>query len=129
MFDFCVPPGARAAGRTNDKGLVTCDRQTKKDAFYFYQANWGEAGAVHHQPALHRTHECHDDVKIYSNAKRVLTRQLTIGRGRGRTRQPIVFLPGKKCSLGPGTNIIEAAAVSRGRQLHDECRLESGKAR
>jgi beta-galactosidase len=24
----------------NDKGLVTYDRQTRKDAFYFYQANW-----------------------------------------------------------------------------------------
>lgn len=41
MFDFS------AAGRRegtvmgrNDKGLVTYDRQTKKDAFYFYKANW-----------------------------------------------------------------------------------------
>lgn len=41
MFDF------GAAHRTegdrngiNDKGLVTFDRKTKKDAFYFYKANW-----------------------------------------------------------------------------------------
>ena len=41
MFDFS------AAGRRegsdpgrNDKGLVTCDRRVKKDAFYFYKANW-----------------------------------------------------------------------------------------
>ena len=26
----------------NDKGLVTADRKTKKDAFYFYKANWSE---------------------------------------------------------------------------------------
>ena len=41
MFDF------GAAHRTegdrpgiNDKGLVTFDRAVKKDAFYFYKANW-----------------------------------------------------------------------------------------
>lgn len=43
MFDF------GAAHRTegdrygiNDKGLVTFDRQTPKDAFYFYKANWNK---------------------------------------------------------------------------------------
>jgi beta-galactosidase len=41
MFDFSND--ARMEGDlidTNDKGLVTFDRQTKKDAFYFYKANW-----------------------------------------------------------------------------------------
>ena len=43
MFDF------GAAHRTegdrpgiNDKGLVTFDRKMKKDAFYFYKANWNK---------------------------------------------------------------------------------------
>lgn len=43
MFDFS------AAGRRegtvmgrNDKGLVTYDRKEKKDAFYFYKANWNK---------------------------------------------------------------------------------------
>ena len=43
MFDFS------AAGRRegsimgrNDKGLVTYDRKIKKDAFYFYKANWNQ---------------------------------------------------------------------------------------
>lgn len=41
MFDFCA--ASRNEGDTpgrNDKGLVTYDRKTKKDAFYFYKANW-----------------------------------------------------------------------------------------
>ena len=41
MFDFAAD--TRNEGSTpgiNDKGLVTRDRQTKKDAYYFYQANW-----------------------------------------------------------------------------------------
>ena len=43
MFDF------GAAHRTegdrpgiNDKGLVTFDRKVRKDAFYFYKANWNK---------------------------------------------------------------------------------------
>ena len=49
MFDF------GAAHRTegdrpgiNDKGLVTFDRKVRKDAFYFYKANWNK-----NEPVLH----------------------------------------------------------------------------
>ena len=62
MFDFAVSTRHEGGmpGR-NDKGLVTYDRKTKKDAFYFYKANWSdEAGALHHQPPFHRTHERRD---------------------------------------------------------------------
>ncbi|MDR3460231.1 MAG: family 16 glycosylhydrolase [Verrucomicrobiae bacterium] len=41
LFDFASD--GRNEGDTpgrNDKGLVTYDRQTRKDAFYFYKANW-----------------------------------------------------------------------------------------
>src|SRR5207249_211179 len=41
MFDFAS--SGRNEGDTpgrNDKGLVTYDRKTRKDAFYFYKANW-----------------------------------------------------------------------------------------
>jgi beta-galactosidase len=41
MFDFAVD--GRNEGDTpgrNDKGLVTYDRQIRKDAFYWYKANW-----------------------------------------------------------------------------------------
>ena len=41
MFDFGVD--ARNEGDTagrNDKGLVTYDRQVRKDAFFWYKANW-----------------------------------------------------------------------------------------
>jgi beta-galactosidase len=41
MFDFAAD--ARNEGEQpgiNDKGLVTQDRKIKKDAFYFYKANW-----------------------------------------------------------------------------------------
>jgi beta-galactosidase len=41
MFDFAAD--ARNEGDVpgrNDKGLVTYDRQVRKDAFYWYKANW-----------------------------------------------------------------------------------------
>jgi beta-galactosidase len=48
MFDFASD--ARNEGDTpgqNDKGLVTADRQTRKDTFYFYKANWTSDPFVH----------------------------------------------------------------------------------
>ena len=55
MFDFTsyFRREGGVLGR-NDKGLVTYDRQTKKDAFYFYKANWSD------EPAFHRAHERSD---------------------------------------------------------------------
>jgi len=53
----------------NDKGLVTYDRKTRKDAFYWYQANWSD------KPMLHITsrrfavrHDPVVEVKAYTNA-------------------------------------------------------------
>lgn len=48
MFDFSV--ATRDEGDTigrNDKGLVKFDHKTKKDQFYFYQANWSEDPMIH----------------------------------------------------------------------------------
>jgi len=48
MFDFAV--GGRKEGDRagiNDKGLVTYDRQTRKDAFCFYKSRWTTAPMVY----------------------------------------------------------------------------------
>lgn len=48
MFDFAAD--TRDEGERpgwNDKGLVTADRKTRKDAFYFYQANWTKTPVLH----------------------------------------------------------------------------------
>ena len=53
----------------NEKGLVSYDRQTRKDAYYFYRANWSA------QPTLHLVGRRYvdrayavTDIKAYSNA-------------------------------------------------------------
>jgi beta-galactosidase len=53
----------------NDKGLVTLDRRTRKDAWYWYQANWSD------RPVLHITNRrfavrdrSEVEVKVFTNA-------------------------------------------------------------
>jgi|GEM_PF-2357412 len=48
MFDFSVPEWDRGGikGR-NNKGLITYDRKTKKDSYYWYKANWSEEPVIH----------------------------------------------------------------------------------
>lgn len=48
MFDFAVPKWNRGGVvARNQKGLVTYDRQTKKDAFFFYKASWTTTPVLH----------------------------------------------------------------------------------
>ena len=49
MFDFGAAH-RREGDRPgiNDKGLVTFDRKYKKDAFYFYKANWDKTDPMVH---------------------------------------------------------------------------------
>ncbi len=48
MFDFAAD-ARREGGKNgiNDKGLVTRDRSVRKDAFYFYKANWSKKRVLH----------------------------------------------------------------------------------
>lgn len=65
----------------NDKGLVTYDRETRKDAFYFYKANWNPDPMVHlcSKRFTRRTHAVTDvrvyttmpEVTLYVNGKRI----------------------------------------------------------
>lgn len=69
MFDFGVDD--RNEGDTpgrNDKGMVSYDRQTKKDAFFWYKANWSSDPFVYitgrrFNPRTTAT----IDIKVYSN--------------------------------------------------------------
>ncbi|HEY6951797.1 MAG TPA: glycoside hydrolase family 2 TIM barrel-domain containing protein, partial [Bacteroidota bacterium] len=71
MFDFVVHSRHEGGipGR-NDKGLVTYDRKTKKDAFYFYKANWSDEPTLYFTSRRFTIRTNHvTDVKVYSNAK------------------------------------------------------------
>ncbi|MBN2036724.1 MAG: DUF4982 domain-containing protein, partial [Chitinispirillaceae bacterium] len=92
MFDFASD--GRNEGDTpgrNDKGLVTYDRRTKKDAFYFYQANWTNEPVVH---ICSKRNSLRDTtpipVKVYSNCSSVELFVNNVSRG-ARTSTDHVF--------------------------------------
>ena len=122
MFDFAVSTRHEGdvPGR-NDKGLVTYDRKIKKDAFYFYQANWSGEPMLYiaSRRFIERTNAM-TDVKIYSNAGTVelLLNGKSLGKRRDGTNDVFIW---QHVQLQPGENRIEARAKRGGRSLSDSC--------
>lgn len=73
MFDFASD--SREEGDTkgqNDKGLVTRDRQVKKDAYYFYKSVWNDEKMVYITSSRYQERPyVVPEVKVYSNAETV----------------------------------------------------------
>jgi beta-galactosidase len=122
MFDFAVSTRHEGGSEgLNDKGLVTRDRKTKKDAFYFYKANWSDEPVLYiaSRRFTERTNAV-TDVKIYSNAKEV---ELSLnGNSQGKRNDGTngVFV-WKNLTLSPGENQIEASAERDGKSMNDSC--------
>jgi beta-galactosidase len=73
MFDFASDLRAEGgrAGR-NMKGLVTYDRQVRKDAFHWYRANWSTEPFVHIcSKRFANRHDARTTIKAYSNLDEV----------------------------------------------------------
>ena len=123
MFDFAS--ASRNEGGIpgiNDKGLVTRDRKIKKDAYYFYQANWTTNPMVYicSRRFTDRTNSV-TDVKVYSNCPKVA---LTInGRSRGEMEgDSLNIFTWKNVILQPGDNEVKAEADSPNGTMDDVCR-------
>jgi beta-galactosidase len=105
----------------NEKGLVSYDRQTRKDAFYFYRANWST------QPTLHLVGRRYVDrayavldVKAYSNAAQVA---LSVnGTDHGTTPCTGGICIWRAIHLQPGSNDLRATANIGGTTVTDELR-------
>lgn len=123
MFDFAS--AGRHEGDTqgiNDKGLVTYDRKVRKDAFYFYQANWSKQPMVYITSRRHtpRT-EALTDVKVYSNCPSVI---ITVdGVPMPVERLGMGIFVARGVTLRPGDNHIEAVAATaqHGTTISDRC--------
>jgi beta-galactosidase len=121
MFDFAVDRQFEgdAAGR-NDKGLVSYDRSVRKDAYYWYKANWTGTPFVHvtSRRWVERT-EPVTSVKVYGTADTV---RLTVN---GVPVGPPVPLSGHThtwtgVTLAPGSNVIEVTGNGNGTPVRDE---------
>jgi beta-galactosidase len=122
MFDFAVSTRHEGGipGR-NDKGLVTYDRKIRKDAFYFYKANWSDEPTLYitSRRFAERTNAM-TDVKIYSNAKKVelLVNSVSLGEVKNATNCVFIW---KNAELKSGENQVEARAGLHGKSLSDSC--------
>ena len=105
----------------NDKGLVTSDRKIKKDAFFFYKANWSDEPVLYitSRRFTERTNAV-TDIKVYSNAGAVEVLLNGASLGTNNTGTNCVFR-WPNITLQPGENKIEARAENGGINLTDSC--------
>ncbi|MEG3166381.1 glycoside hydrolase family 2 TIM barrel-domain containing protein [Sphingomonas sp. PB2P19] len=108
-FDFATTIRAEGdAQDINTKGLVTYDRAIRKDAYYFYQANWSQTPTVHinGRRYVDRAYPV-NEVRIYSNA--AATDLLLNGRSLGvRNDCPDRICVWQNVVLAPGNNALTA---------------------
>jgi beta-galactosidase len=121
MFDFASDYRHEGdhMGR-NDKGMVTYDRKVKKDAFYWYKANWTSDPFVYitSRRFTNRT-EPKTPVKIYSNcvAVELKVNGALLGSVRSKDR---IFL-WNDVALKPGENNVEVTGTQDGKTYTDSC--------
>ncbi|MDO6761305.1 glycoside hydrolase family 2 TIM barrel-domain containing protein [Tamlana sp. 2_MG-2023] len=119
MFDFSVAGWNRGGIRNlNHKGLVTFDRETKKDAFYFYKANWSEEAVLYiaERRDTERTEET-VQVKVYTNQSKVTLFVNGEMLATQKLTSDIGVLTFENIKLNPGKNTIK---ISTGKKLVDE---------
>jgi beta-galactosidase len=102
----------------NDKGVVTYDRQVRKDAWYWYQAWWSDRTMLH--ITSRRFIERHDPaatVKVYTNAESATLFVNGEEVGTRRAEDRTVSWP---VTLLEGENEIEVRASAGGETLSDK---------
>lgn len=121
MFDFGVNQWYRGGvNHLNHKGLITFDRRVKKDAFYFYKANWNN------EPMIYLTERRHVnrttpmvEVKAYCN----LTTNVTLyvnGEKFGKVKpDDIKVVKWDNVTLKQGRNIVKVCTSYKGEIFTD----------
>lgn len=120
-FDFATTVRAEGDGQDiNTKGLVAYDHKTRKDAYYFYKANWNQAPTVHltGRRYVDRAYAV-TDIRAYSNLDR--TALFLNGRPLGVREQ----CPNRVClwtqvALDPGRNELRAVGQNALGQAEDQ---------
>lgn len=112
-FDFASDTRSEgSAPGLNDKGLVTFDRQTKKDAFYLYKANWSSEPFVYITSRRFSTlPQASTSIKVYSNAS-VVDLKLN-GASLGTQSADNHIFIWNNVAWAEGANTVEASAGSQ----------------
>jgi len=110
MFDFAADyrneglvPGL------NTKGLVTYDRQTRKDPFYWYKANWSKEPFVHiNYRRFTNMPKSATEIRVYSNQPSV---ELKLnGTSLGSKTAPDHLFVWTGVTWAAGQNVVDAIA-------------------
>ena len=127
MFDF------GAAHRTegdrpgiNDKGLVTFDRKVRKDAFYFYKANWNREEPMLYLTGKRNTVRTQRLQTIIAFTNQAGAELFVNGKSYGKTTpDSYAILEWKNVELQPGENEIKVVSTNKKLPLSDSfhCRL------
>ncbi|MBC9796547.1 beta galactosidase jelly roll domain-containing protein [Sinomicrobium sp. FJxs] len=120
MFEFSVPMWNRGGvNARNLKGLITFDRKRKKDAFYWYKANWNPEPMLYLANRRDNKRTKPDTtVQVFTNLADI---SLTVN-GKEVPGQPGVNDKHRvfEVQLQKGVNKVKATGKSRGETLADE---------
>lgn len=122
MFDFGCPMWSRGGvPARNLKGLITFDRKTKKDSYFWYKANWSK------DPVLYLTQRRNTDrerkvtsVTVYSNiGKPIVTLNGNRLQGIRQGYTPVHWIV-DQVTLENGENKIRTEVIKNGKNYTDE---------
>ncbi len=123
MFDFACPMWERGGvPARNMKGLVTFDRKIKKDAYFWYKANWSSEPVVYLTQRRNSERETRiTHVTVYSNIGEpavFLNDQPLTGVRKGYTDVHYIF---DGVTLKEGENVLRAIVTdAAGKEYSDE---------
>ena len=121
LHDFAVDDRheGETAGR-NDKGLVTYDGKTRKDAFYFYQANWSDKPMVYVADRRFTPRPNGDGpLKVYSNCDAPTVTVNGQPLGPPTTTNKVHVFWWQSVQLKAGENTIDATGTRGGDRVTD----------
>lgn len=121
MFDF------GAAHRTegdrpgiNDKGLVTFDRKVRKDAFYFYKANWNKEEPMLYLAGKRNIVRSRQLQTITAFTNQSEAELFVNGKSYGKVKaDQYAILEWKNVELQPGENDIKVISTNKKLPLSD----------
>jgi len=122
MFDFCAAK-RREGGKKgiNDKGIVTFDRKEKKDAYFFYKANWNAT------PMLYLTSKRHKirnkeltPIKVYCNIGTEVTLRVNGKKISEKLPNNYSIVVWEDIKLRKGKNRIKVSVQDKGTVFMDE---------
>lgn len=119
MYDMSVNVWNRGGiPHLNHKGLMTFDRTVKKDAFYFYKANWSQDPVLYIAERRNTERTKVTNVKVYTNMKDIVLYVNDEKIAHQKLPSDINIITYENVSLNKGENKIKV--ITKDNELIDE---------